>query len=153
MSTAIRPFMVFYVLAGMEFAFGGWSLYAILAQPGSHFPTVGALLIAIGVVSIIIAVRGHRQERLRTRLLATGDAGTADILSLTQTGTTRNNIPLFHITMLVHGGAHGNFEKTIREYLPFDKALAASPGSVVAVRIDHDDRDKLTIDWASPRAR
>ena len=150
MPAAVRPFMIFYLLAGVEFAFGGWSLSVVLAQPGSAFPTVGVLLIAVGVASLVLAVRGHRQERLRTRLLATGDRGTADILALTLTGTTRNTIPLFRITMRVHGGAHGDFEKTVKEYLPYDKVVAASPGSTVAVRMAHDDRTKLAIDWAAP---
>jgi hypothetical protein len=34
------------------------------------------------------------------------------------------------------------------------KTLAANPGATVTVRIEHDDRNELTIDWAAPpRAR
>src|SRR5262249_20202555 len=105
-TTIIRPFMVYYLLAVIEFGAGGWALYAILAEPGSQFPTAGVLLVGVGLVALFFAVRGHRRDRLRKRLLATGDGGTAEILQLVQTGATRNNVPLFRITLLINTGAH-----------------------------------------------
>jgi len=142
-----RPFTVYYLLAAIEFVVGGWALYAILAEPGSEFPTAGALLLGVGLVALLVAIRSHRRDRLRRRLLATGDHGTAEILRLVQTGTTRNNVPLFRITLRITAGVHGTYDKTLKEYLTYDKISGASPGSTVMVKVDHDDREQVTIDW------
>jgi hypothetical protein len=144
-----RPFRVYYLLAGVEFAFGGWALYVILTKPGSEFPTVGAFLLGVGMVSLFFAIRSHRWDRLRRRLLATGDRGTAKILRLVQTGTSQNYVPLFRITLRITADVHGTYEKTLKAYLTNDKIGVARPGSTVAVKVDHDDREQVTIDWSA----
>jgi hypothetical protein len=114
-----------------------------VAQLGFVWAAVGLLLLAIGVSQVT-------RRRFRTRVLAEGLAGTAEITSVTQTRMQVNNQPIMVLRLTVTVPDRPPYEARVRQLIPFVLLVRAQPGKVVAVRIDPDKPDRPVIDWNAP---
>ena len=127
-----------------------WATYDIVS---GQFPLVGIVLTAFGLVALFGAIGEQRKDRRRRHLQANGDRGTARIQGLSLTGKSSKGLA-YEIELLVSTDAHGEYEKTIRESLRHDKLAMVELGATLAVRVDHEDREQLVVDWsARPQVR
>lgn len=72
------------------------------------------------------------------KILHTGRAGTARIVSVNDTGTTVNNRPLVHITMEVQREDGSPFQAETEKILGYSQLGQFQPGATVNVRYDPD---------------
>jgi hypothetical protein len=107
---------------------------------------IGSLVFTAVIVVIVLRAAGVGGPR--KKVLATGLAGQATIMGAAPTGTVINEINYvvkFQLRVQVPGRAQYDVET--KETLPITSMGAIVPGTVVAVKVAHDDPKKVFIDW------
>lgn len=83
------------------------------------------------------------------RVTATGVAGTARVLGVTDTGATVNDHPVCEVQLEVAVPGQGPYTTTIRQTIPRMQVPMLQPGATLAVKVDPADRDTVVMDWQS----
>jgi hypothetical protein len=147
-----------------HWGFRGW-LIALLALPGLGMIAAGLLvspdaltddgmplgtfLLAIGafwlltdatVVLVFLLV-----NRRRRSLAVNGLDGTAVIVSVEETGTLINGIPLLRFVLRVNDGYRPEREVVHRATIPFTAIPRLQPGVTVRVKVHRENPDRLLI--------
>jgi hypothetical protein len=143
----VRRYLGYYLapVAALGVAIG-WAIYDLESR---QLPLVGLVLAAFGLVALYFAITEHGKDRRHGHLLATGDRGTARIQALELTARSAKAL-VYRLDLLVRTAAHGEYEKTIRIPVRFNQVARLELGATLAVRVDHEDREVLAIDWSAP---
>jgi hypothetical protein len=125
---------LYFGLAGIPYAGGTMTFLAILFG-----------LIGIGMIGASFVI-GRRMAG-DARNLASSILGSAQILSVTQTGTTLNDQPRIAFDLAVTLPGQPTYQARHSEFVPLILLMRCQPGSVVAVRVNPARPDKVTISW------
>lgn len=98
---------------------------------------MSVIWIAVGVFLIVLAQKFASAEANRLRLLATGKAGNATILEVTDTGVTINNNPRVRLRVRIEVAGELPFEAT--HAMTVSRLHVPSVGEVYDVRFDPKD--------------
>ncbi len=104
-------------------------------------PSVGQ-----GLAQAKEAMQGIQENQ---RVTATGVAGSARVLSVTDTGATLNDHPVCDLQLEVSVPGQAAYATTIRQAVPRMQAPMLQPGTTLAVKVDPEDRDSVVMDWQS----
>lgn len=90
------------------------------------------------------ALAGVQEQQ---RVTATGVAGSARVLAVTDTGATLNDHPVCEVQLEVTVPGQGPYATTIRQAIPRMQAPMLQPGTTLPVKVDPADRDSVIMDW------
>ncbi len=110
---------------------------------------VPGVIITLAVVGSIALTFGQifKGSRLRKQLMQTGIEGTAQLMSVTQTGTRVNDQPMLRLHMLVHLPGQQPYAVVHNEIVAEIRLAQVQPGVLVPVRVDPKDRALMAIAW------
>jgi hypothetical protein len=108
---------------------------------GAILGLVGIVMVALGFISVVAAGR-------RDRISATGLPGTAQILSVGQTGWFVNNNPQVELDLMVNVPGRGAYPVKVKAVVPLI-VLNRLEGSL-PVRVDPSDPHDVVIQWDEP---
>jgi hypothetical protein len=133
-------------------AVGGAILYFALQMPdvpgtGDVFGSRRTELIVTGAFFAVSPLIGNlmvrtivgRANRKPRRLLQCGVRGTAEVVSMQETGTTLNNVPQVEFRLKVSVPGSETYEAVVKDYVSVVDLAVLRPGSVVGVLVDPDD--------------
>ena len=139
---------------------GGVILFTALsmphgAGPGGIFGSRRTELIVTGAFFMVSPFIGmfmirfviDRFNRKARRLIVHGIRGTAEVVSMRETGTTVNNAPQVEFQMKVSVPGREPYTAVMKDYISLVDLAALQPGSTVDVRVDPDDPGSLII-WS-----
>src|SRR5947209_8488339 len=143
MRYATIPAWVYVMLIVMGIGFMGGAIPFVLFVPAPAGGLVGVIWLLMGAGFVFFSLRALARRRDDQRILQSGIAGTATVLSADMTGLTINNFPQWKLRLRIEG-AGAPYENTI-------KLLTYNPpanGATLGVRIDplHHDRVVLSDD-------
>lgn len=107
---------------------------------------VVALVVVLGVAFYTAHV-SYRDEQLRRN----GVAATARVVAVKQTGTWSGNNPEVELSLEISRAGEAAYTHTLRTVVPVVNAPSVQPGTVIRLKIDAKDRDRIVIDepWAA----
>ena len=104
--------------------------------------TVASLVFTFGIIFFVYRMVAKRNQQVMT-LRATGLDGTAEILSLQDTGMLVNNNPRVQLKMMVTPQGGEAYEVDSSMVVSMLQIPQVQPGNVVAVKIDPNDPNKV----------
>jgi hypothetical protein len=118
------------------------------------------LIIAISLVATVVPLglvgffvfRLLKGSAERQKLLQTGVAGTAQVLSVQQTGTYINNQPEVMVALMVSRAGMAPYQVNTTMILSLLDVPRLQPGASVAVKIDAADPQKVAVDLSQAAA-
>ena len=139
--------MIFMALPGLGMIIAGF-----LVNPGDLSDDghpLNILLWAIGgfflLVNAGILLVMTMINRKRTLLVTEGLDGTATILSVQETGTTVNDMPVMKLTLEIDDGYRPVRTVTHKETVPLSKLADLRPGAVIQVKVDRNRHDRIML--------
>lgn len=137
--------MIFMALPGLGMIIAGF-----LVNPGARtddgYP-LNIFLWAIGgfflVSNVVILLVFNLINRRRMALATEGLDGTATVVSMQETGTTINDMPVMKLTLEVNDGYRPVRTVTHKETVPLSKLVDLKPGSVIQVKVDRNRPDRI----------
>jgi Short C-terminal domain len=109
---------------------------------------IGQIWVAVSAFLILLYAGIGAAGRRRARLLREGVRGTAAVLSMEQTGVYVNEQPQVRLRLLVEADGIPPYEVERTEIVPLI-ALGALNQGELAVVVDPDDHETVTIDWGA----
>jgi hypothetical protein len=103
-----------------------------------------------GMVSMQAATAALQQQSAAMEVVRTGNAGTATILSLVDTGTRINNDAMVTLQLLVQIDGRPSYPVSATMTVPFHAGMRAGPGQRVAVMVDRADPQVVVVQWGHP---
>ena len=88
-----------------------------------------------------------RFNRKARHLLENGVRGTAEVLSMKETGTTLNNAPQVEFRLKVSIPGRETYEAVMKDYISMVELAALQTGSTVDVRVDPEEPGTMMI-WS-----
>lgn len=141
--------MVAVPIIGSIVAFGGVGLATTFLGPELASTVQGVVIAVIVVGTIGFSLRTVlRGPALRRKLAQTGVAGSAELLSIEQTGTRVNDQPMLRFKMLVHLPNRPPYTALHHEVVAQIRLSSIGPGVQVPVRVDPNDPKLMAIAWA-----
>jgi hypothetical protein len=125
---------LYFGLSGIPYAGGTMMFLAVLFG-------------LIGVGMIVASFMLGRSVAGSAREMASATLGSAQILSVTQTGMTLNDQPRIKFDLLVTLPGQAPYQAEHAEFVPLILLMRCQPGAVVAVRVNPAKPDKVTISW------
>lgn len=113
------------------------------------FLTAGFLGLT-GIVLIVFGIMAGRRAAQADRIDATGIAGQATVVGLTQTGMRMNDNPQVEMDLLVDVPGRTPYRATRKEFVPLILLGRLSSGTPLPVKVDAADPSNVIIDWDSP---
>ena len=139
---------------------GGVILFTALSMPheagsGGIFGSRRTELIVTGAFFMVSPFIGMfmiryiigRFNRKARRLIQYGILGTAEIISMKETGTTMNNAPQVEFSLKVSVPGREPYTAVMKDYISLVDLAALQQGSTVDVRVDPDDPGSMMI-WS-----
>lgn len=150
-----------FIFMGVPFFIGGLAcLYVLVARdPGvlsNMYTSLAATFIPLGATFIVLGVWMRTSGASRKRILASGRAGTARIISATQPGNVEvNNQPLIKLQLEVHVDGIPPYTATTRTTISplLMSQVRLAPGTELPVKVDPNKPSTVIIDWSGASAR
>ena len=98
------------------------------------------LLVNAGILLVMTMI-----NRKRTLLVTEGLDGTATILSVQETGTTVNDMPVMKLTLEVNDGYRPVRTIIHKETVPLSRLAGLIPGTVIQVKVDRNRHDRIML--------
>ena len=125
--------------------FGFFALIEPILAVG--FGITAVILGVTGLILIWIGLRARRGAAEAARITQTGLAGTAQIMSLTQTGMSMNDQPQVEMELLVAIPGRAPYQARRKEFVPLILLGRLGNGLPLPVRVDPTDPQQVIIDW------
>ncbi len=135
------------VLASLFLFFGATDEFLLFP-----FGLTAAILGITGFALVWFGLRARRSAAEAERISSTGQAGTAIVTGLTQTGMTLNDQPQMDIELMVSIPGRAPYAAKRKEFVPLMLLGRLSAGSPLPVKVDPSDPGDVIIDWAGPDA-
>lgn len=133
------------LLAG---AFAAAAVFVPLVRVG--FLLTAGFLGLTGIVLIVFGILAGRRAAQADRIDATGIAGQATVVGLTQTGMRMNDNPQVEMDLLVDVPGRTPYRATRKEFVPLILLGRLNSGTPLPVKVDAADPSNVIIDWDSP---
>ncbi|MEX2548285.1 MAG: hypothetical protein WD830_10935 [Chloroflexota bacterium] len=114
---------------------------------GGAMLMTGGILAAVGLLLIVIGLIVGRRAAAVDQLLATGVAGTAQIMGMTQTGMYLNEQPQIDLNLLVTVPGRPPYTANHKSFVPFILLGRLTSGQPLPVKVDPVDPQKIVVDW------
>jgi hypothetical protein len=102
----------------------------------------------VGLIMLIVGWIMVARAQSAARLLRNGDAARARVVEAVKTGRPVNGQPSLRITLLIDLPGHSTYAATTRTVVPTVMLGRVQPGTIVAVRVDPRDPQRVVLDWA-----
>ncbi len=144
-----------FILLGIPFFVGGLvCIYMLVAtDPGtlsSMYISLAATFVPLGASFIALGGWMRKSAASHDRILATGRAGTARIISATQPGNAQvNNQPLIKLQLEVHVDGMPPYQVALRTTISplMLSQVRIAPGTELPVKVDPAKPSSIVIDW------
>lgn len=137
---------VFLFLMAAGFVFGA----LVVRVAAFAFLLTSGILVLAGLVVLLFAIRMARSVAKRRRLLDTGVAGVARLVSATQTSTTLNGQPYIKMTLEITVPGNPPYTVERGEFVPVLLLSRLTSGQPLPVKVDPARRSDLAILWNQP---
>ena len=140
--------MVIFPIVGSFVAIGASGAASEFLDPPLSNILPG-VIIAVVVIGSIAMTFGQvlKGPRLRKQLMQNGIEGSAQLMSVTQTGTRVNDQPMLKLHMLVHLPGQQPYAVIHNEIVAQIRLAQVQPGISLPVRVDPKDRALMAIAW------
>jgi hypothetical protein len=143
--------IVFANIIGLIYMFASSYLPALNkfeSKIGAAVAVILLICVPYVIYGVYSAARGNSSEK--QQLLQSGTPATAQVLSIKQTGTFINNNPQVEMSLRIQPPDGPPYERTTRYVVPIIHASALQANSVIKVRIDPANAERIAIDedWA-----
>ena len=132
------------LLMGVIFLVVGIAAYVTI---GSVLALMSIIFVVVGVGMIGVGIYLRRGSAADQANLASSTLGSAQILSVTQTGMTLNEQPRIKFDLAVSLPGQAPYQVSHAEFVPLILLVRCQPGATVAVRVNPAKPDKVTISW------
>lgn len=93
----------------------------------------------------------NQQAQAAQAVAADGVAGTATVISATQTAAMVNYNPTVQLELLVTVPEHPPYPVTVQAVVPQLHLARVQPGATIPVNVARSDRQQVLIDWNRPQ--
>ncbi len=105
------------------------------------FAMGGLFLVSNAVILAVFAIINRRKLELATN----GLSGTATVLSMAETGTTINDMPVMKLSLRINDGYNPERVVTHKETIPLSRLFEFRPGAVLSVKVDRNRPDRIML--------
>lgn len=98
-----------------------------------------------------ITAQMNQQAQAGQAIAADGEAGTATVMTATQTGALVNFNPSVRLDLLVTVPGHPPYPVSIESVVPQLHLARVQPGATVPVMVARSDRQQVLVDWDRPQ--
>lgn len=113
----------------------GYPLNIFLFAMGGFFLLTNAIILT--VFTII--------NRRKLELATNGLDGTATVISMDETGTTINDMPVMKLSLRINDGYNPERVVSHKETIPLSRLIELRPGTVISVKVDRNRPDRIML--------
>ncbi|MGH2711761.1 MAG: hypothetical protein ACRDH9_11225 [Actinomycetota bacterium] len=149
MTWSRSPAKWLYITAIIELVVAAGFLYFGLTNPiieGGFLLTAG-ILGAVSLGLLVWARKWGKAAAEAERIKAQGVPGTAQIVGMRQTGMQLNEQPQVELQLKVSTQMHGEYDVTLKEWVPLMLLGALSSGRPLPVKVDPANPQHVIIEW------
>jgi hypothetical protein len=114
-------------------------------------PSPGAQMAAAQSQMAAMTAQMSQQAQAGAAIAADGVAGTATVMSATQTGALVNFNPGVQLELLVTVPDHPPYPISLETVVPQIHLARVQPGASIPVNVARTDRQQVLIDWNRPQ--
>ncbi len=118
----------------------------------SGFYLTAAILGGLGVLLFLWGVHWGNRYQEAQRVKSTGVPGQARIVGMRQTGVYVNEQPQVQLNLAVTTEMHGEYQVTVKEYVPLMLLGVLSSGRPLPVKVDPSNQQNVIIEWEAAMA-
>ena len=139
--------MIFMALPGLGMIIAGFFVKPGDLSDDGHplnilFWVIGGFFLLVNAGILLFMTMINRKRML---LMTEGLDGTATLLSMQETGTTVNDMPVMKLTLEINDGYRPVRTIIHKETVPLGKLADLRPGAVIQVKVDRNRHDRIML--------